>query len=80
MFLLALVMHAVNDAFDGVNPLIMLAAQFAAVAPYMFLALRRVYGEPGGRTAWKTAVLLLLAFLLDIPVNIAALQLSIGLT
>ena len=59
---------------------ILLAVYLASVGPIVYLTLRRVYGEPPTRTAWKAAAVLLLAFLLDIPVNIAALRLSIGLT
>ena len=55
---------------------ILLAGYLAVVGPIVYLT----RGEPPTRTAWKSAAVLLLAFLLDIPVNIAALRLSIGLT
>jgi len=42
--------------------------------------LRRVYGEPPRRTFWKTVVLLVLTFLIDVPINAAAALLSVRLT
>jgi Protein of unknown function (DUF3667) len=54
--------------------------QFAVVGPYAFLALRRVYGEPAGPTIGKCAAFLILAFLADVPINIAARALLLTLT
>ncbi len=80
MFVTALAVHALSHEFNGVNLVILLIAQFAVVAPYMVAALQRVYGEPAKRTAWKTAVLLLLTFVMDIPINMAAVLLSVQLS
>jgi hypothetical protein len=80
MFLVLLLIHGVNDAFQGVNLNLLLALQFGIAVPYMFVALRRVYGEPPSRTFWKTLALLLLTLLIDAPVNMAAMLLSIALT
>jgi hypothetical protein len=53
---------------------------FVIVTPYMFAALRRVYDEAARRTAWKTLALLLLTFLIDAPINLTAMMLSVALT
>jgi hypothetical protein len=54
--------------------------QLVAIGPYLFLALRRVYGEAVGRTLGKAAAFLVLAFLADIPINIGARALLFALT
>lgn len=80
IFLLVLVVHGLNEAFDGANINALLALQFSIVLPFVFLTLRRVYGEPPGRTLWKTLVLVMLSFVLDAPMNILAMRLSIAST
>jgi hypothetical protein len=56
-----------------------LAFAYAIIGPYLVLALRRVYGEPLGRTLLKTFVLVLLTTVIDTVVNISALLLTIAL-
>jgi hypothetical protein len=80
MYVVALFVHGVNDVFEPTSGYTLLAIQYAILVPYMFAALRRVYGEPAGRTFRKTLALLVLAFAIDMPVAIAATRLSITLT
>ena len=80
MYVVALFVHGVNNVFEPANAYTLLAIQYAILVPYMFVALRRVYGEPAGRTFGKTLALLVLAFVIDMPVAIAATRLSITLT
>ena len=80
VYFVALVIHGVNHTFKVPTPYILLAIQSAILTPYMFLALRRVYEEPRGRTLRKTFAILVLAFVIDIPIAITATQLSIALT
>ena len=80
MYLVALFIHGVNNVFEPPNGYILIAIQYGIVVPFMFVALRRVYGEPPGLTFGKTLTLLVLAFLIDMPVAIAATRLSITLT
>jgi hypothetical protein len=80
MYVVALFVHGINDVFEPSNGNALGALQYAVVIPYMFVALKRVYGEPPGRTFWKTLTLLILAFIIDMPVAIVATRLSITLT
>ncbi|HEU4688445.1 MAG TPA: DUF3667 domain-containing protein [Vicinamibacterales bacterium] len=61
------------------TPLLSILSAFAVFGPYMFLALRRVYGEPTGRTLWKTVVMLLFAMVFDNLINFVALVLMLKL-
>lgn len=61
------------------GPLLALALNYALVAPYMFLALRRVHGESRLATAVKTVTLLALTLVVDGIVNVAALLLTLAL-
>jgi hypothetical protein len=56
------------------NPLLSILLAFAVLGPYMFMALRRVYGEPAWRTLWKTGVMLLFAGVFDNLMNFVALM------
>lgn len=56
------------------------ALLYAMLIPYGFLALKRVYGGRSLTVMRKTILLLVLTFMLDIPVNIAARALTIRLT
>lgn len=79
-FLVSLILHGVNEAFQGLNLWLVTAVQFGIVLPFMFFALKRVYGEAVGLTLGKTVTLVALMFLIDIPMNIAAMRLSVALT
>lgn len=79
MFLVNLLLHAVNQALHGPDPNLLFAIMFAIVLPYMFAALRRVYEEPRGRTFGKTVALVLLTLLIDAPINASATLLSVAL-
>jgi len=78
-YLAALATGAVAQALHP-NNWLLLAAMQAIMGCYLFGALRRVYRETTGVTLAKAAVLLLLAFVIDSPINIAARTLIIGLT
>ena len=80
LYVVALVVHAANNALDASSPYILMAINLPIVATYMFVSLRRVYGEPAGPTSRKTLLILVLAFAVDIPVNILAMKLSVALT
>lgn len=60
--------------------LVSLAIVYSILIPYVFMALKRVYREPAGRTFVKCLVLLVLAFAVDAVVNIAAILLTVALT
>jgi len=62
------------------QPLLFAGLLYAMLIPYGFFGLKRVYGEGSPTVLRKTILLLLLTFLLDIPVNIAARALTIRLT
>ena len=76
----ALTVGALYKALGRPHPLFSLLLVYAILIPYVFLALRRVYREPPGRTFAKCLGLLFAAFIVDIPVNIAAVMLSVALT
>ena len=80
MFVVNLLLHGLNDAFEGVSPSLLMVILFAIVMPYMFVALRRVYAEPAPKTFWKTLALVTLTFLIDAPINAGAALLSVRLT
>jgi hypothetical protein len=80
MFMVNLLLHGLNEAFQGLGHGRLLLILFTIVMPYMFVALRRVYAEPPGQTFWKTLVLLVLTFLIDAPINAGAALLTIRLT
>jgi hypothetical protein len=80
MFMVNLLLHGLHEAFRGLGHGRLMLILFTIVMPYMFVALRRVYGEPGGRTFWKALVVLVLTFLIDAPINAGAALLSVRLT
>jgi hypothetical protein len=80
LYMVALVVHAANNVFNASSPYILMTVQLPIVATYMFVSLRRVYGEPPGLTIRKTLLILVLAFAVDIPINILAMKLSVALT
>lgn len=79
-YFIALALHALNHWLDAPNPAILFAVLFAILVPYVFHGLRRVYGEPVRKTLWKTTAVVILAFAVDIPINIIATRLSVALT
>ena len=79
LYMIALVVHGLNDRFAP-NLLVLLALQSVILLPYMFTALRRVYAEPPRRTLAKAVAILALAFVIDSPISIAAVWLSVRLT
>ena len=80
LYLVALVVHAASNVPTLSSPYVLIAIQFPIVATYMFVSLRRVYGEPPGLTTRKTLLIVVLAFAVDIPINIVAMKLSVALT
>jgi hypothetical protein len=79
-FLAAIVVGALNQALRRPGPLALLLITYGILTPYVFLALRRVYGEPAGRTVAKSLLLLVATFIVDSPINIGARLLTIALT
>ena len=61
------------------NPLLSILSVLAVLGPYMFMALRRVYGDGAGRTLWKTVVMILFALVFDNLMNFVALMLMLKL-
>jgi hypothetical protein len=61
------------------NPLAGTVLAFAVLAPYLFLALKRVYAEPTRRIVWKALTMILFAILLDSIVSFLAVLLTIRL-
>ena len=49
---------------------------YALILPYLILALRRVYAEPGAAIAWKGAVLILLTTALNNLASFAAIRVT----
>ena len=80
LYAVALLMHTLNERLDAPSFALLFALQFGIVLPYMFAALRRVYGERPGRTFAKTVAILALAFVIDSPINVAAVWLSVRLS
>ncbi len=60
-------------------PALSLLATVAVIAPYLFIALRRVYRESSGRTLLKTVAMLVFALLFDNFVNFIALVATLKL-
>jgi hypothetical protein len=79
LYVVALLLHGLNDRFAP-HLLLLLAVQYAILLPYMFAALRRIYSEPRQPTLAKTVAILLLAFVIDSPISIAAVWLSVKLS
>jgi hypothetical protein len=79
-FLAAIVIGALNQAPSRPGPVVLLSITYGILIPYVFLALRRVYAEPPGRTIAKSLALLVAAFIVDSPINIGARLLTIPLT
>jgi hypothetical protein len=77
LYLLAVVVGIVNARLQ--NPLASFAFAYAITGPYMFLALRRVHGGTALRTLVNCAVLLVVSFVIDGAVNVAALIVTLRL-
>ena len=80
LYVVALLVHALSDALDGTRLGYLLAVQFAILMPWMYLTLARVYAQPAPRTFFKTIGILLLAFIIDMPISMAAVRLSVTLS
>jgi hypothetical protein len=80
LYLVALLIHAVNERFPSASLYPLFAVQFGILVPYLFVGLRRVYGTRRPVTLARTGAILALAFLADIPINVAAVWLSVKLT
>jgi hypothetical protein len=78
-YMMALMTGAIDKLAGGLHPLITLGLAYAFLAPYAYVSLRRVYGEPPARTLWKAAIVLVVGFVIDSPVNLAAMFLTFAL-
>ena len=61
------------------HPLGGMIAVLVVLGPYLYLALRRVYGEPHRRIAWKAAVMILFALVIDSLVSFLAVLVTMRL-
>jgi hypothetical protein len=52
---------------------------YSAVVPYLFLSLRRAYGQSAGRTLAKLSLICFVTFLVDNAVSFVALMLALWL-
>jgi hypothetical protein len=78
LYLTTIMLGAVLQFFPP-STFLSLGATFAVLAPYLFLALRRVYRESRARTFLKTAGMLLFALLFDNLINFLALVATLRL-
>jgi hypothetical protein len=78
-YLMALITGAIGKLAGGLHPFASLGLAYGVLAPYAYILLRRVYGQPAGSTLWKAAVILLVGFVIDSPVNFAAMLLTFAL-
>ena len=78
-YLVALGTGAIGEVLHPSDWLLLGLAQ-SVLGVYLFVALRRVYRERAGRTVAKTATLIVLAFAIDIPINLGARLLTVALT
>lgn len=79
LYLFTIVFGVAAGWLGFIGTLAALAAGMAFVLPYLFLAVRRVYGESNARTAWKVAVLFLFAFAFDNFVNLMTVVVTLKL-
>ncbi len=79
LYLVALLVGAISRLLGTPHPLVVFAMAYTLIVPYLFVALRRVYGEPAGRTLMKTAVLIAITFIVDTMVNLGAVLLTLQL-
>jgi hypothetical protein len=79
LYAMALLMHGLNERLQAPHFYLLLALQYAILVPYMYIALKRVYGQGSGHTVGTTIAILALAFFIDIPINIAGVWLSVKL-
>ena len=63
----------------GLPPSVVAAAGYAVLAPYLFLALKRVYRGANGVLLWKTGVLLIFIVILNRVSNDVAIRLTLAL-
>src|SRR5262245_40266166 len=63
----------------GVSSDVAATVGYALLAPYLFLALKRVYSGPVWMILWKAVVLLLLIIVLNGVANVAAIRLTLAL-
>jgi hypothetical protein len=80
LYAVALLVHGLNERFHAPSLYLLLALQYGILLPYMFAALGRVYGQRPGRTFGKTVAILACAFVIDSPINVAAVWLSVKLS
>lgn len=79
LYLLAIPLGMLNQVTRATVPMAALLLTYAILAPFLYVALRRVYGERGLRLAAKVAVMLAVAFVVDGLVGIGAILLTLRL-
>lgn len=78
IYLAALVVGGANYVL-GTSALWTTASSYAVIGPYLFVALRRVYGGSAAATIAKVTVFCLGTLIVDLAVNFAALALTLWL-
>jgi len=78
LYLLTILLGVVL-ALSSTSPSLGVAATLAVIAPYLFIALKRVYGGSTGRILWKCVVMIAFAFLFDNLVNLLAFMATLKL-
>jgi hypothetical protein len=78
LYMGAIVIGAIEEAVSA-PPLVVLAMLYAVLIPYLFIAMRRVYGQSPTRTIFKVLVMCVVTFFVDNAVNFGALLLTLWL-
>lgn len=79
LYLAAIGLGAITEAFQVRSPVMSLAMTYAVLAPYLFIALRRVYRDTVVRTVLKMLVIFAVTFVVDSLTNVGALILTVWL-
>jgi hypothetical protein len=77
LYLMALLFGGITQRVE--SPPVQLALVYTVVAPYLFVALKRVYGDSTRATLLKMAVLLAATAVIDNVVNVGAILLTFAL-
>jgi hypothetical protein len=77
--LLALLLGGLEQVAPAMPPIAPLIVTYLVLVPYAYTALRRVYGEPPGRTICKMLVLLAAGLLADSLMSLGAMYVTFAL-
>jgi hypothetical protein len=79
LYLAAVALGALTHVVGWRGPLASIGATYAVLAPYLFVALRRVYADSVVRTVLKMLVIFVATFIVDNIVSFGALLLTLWL-